>query len=789
MALKILAPTSTPDERFAERFQREAQALAKLSHPGIVTVHDFGQANGFFYLLMEFVDGVNLRQALKAERFSPEQALAVVPPICEALQYAHERGIVHRDIKPENLLLDKDGRVKIADFGIARILGANEPTLAGAAPGGDLTEASTLGTPKYMAPEQREAPRTVDSRADIYSLGVVLYELLTGELPTANLEPPSRKVQVDVRLDEIVLRALEKTPELRFQTAADFRTQVETLAIGASSNARRSDSPPAGATSWTRSPWLVVAAVLLVLLGVVAPIILSISAARAEAMRQRALAQQQLVIALENEKQRARAAELENELAVMRKSQTTPDAKESPRLQDEIDRVETELRSIQANTASATRSEPIPGASGVGISLGGIVLIMLPLIILLGGTMLGWRQLRFLRAHPKPRPGVGFALVAALFLPLILVDLVVGFVFLFPFNHGEWVNLGLVLAGLAVIAADIWIIRRVLRWLNDPNGQTNPPGGVSMRLLIGILLVVLAIIFLGVFASRREAVMSGPKVAIAISDARIEDGSAIFKYAAEPDKGWDVWLVATQWEPSKPGEKADRERGRQTRVLSGKGTFKVQLGTLGALGDHARGRLEAAMLGLQKDKLVITPSRSVGLFEVTTTEGERISAALELRPKAEIESSPAHQIYLRELSVEPTQGQAAMSFDVISYAEGYDLAVETTGADVEQVRADGTPLGPPEGGRLRTIDAESKQTFLVIPAGSSANLRWKFSPIASGGNPRVRSPRTKQSCSVTTAAPLPLFDQMDRSTGARVTATVRLSPHAIEPTAASESGR
>jgi predicted Ser/Thr protein kinase len=241
VALKLLAPERVTDAKFAERFIHEAQALARLSHPNIVTIHDFGQAGGFYFLLMEFVDGVNLRQAMKAGRFTPEQALAIVPPVCEALQYAHDRGIVHRDIKPENLLLDKDGRVKIADFGIAKILGADaaplSPSLspsqgervpAGRERGNEPTLASAAGTPQYMAPEQREHHRT-DHRADIYSLGVVLYELLTGELPGQRLEAPSRKVQIDVRLDEIVLRALEMRPELRYQTAEEFRSQVKTI--------------------------------------------------------------------------------------------------------------------------------------------------------------------------------------------------------------------------------------------------------------------------------------------------------------------------------------------------------------------------------------------------------------------------------------------------------------------------------------------------------------------------------------------------------------------------------
>ncbi len=234
VALKLLAPERVGDPKFAERFTHEAKALAALSHPSIVTIHDFGQAGGFYYLLMEFVDGVNLRQAMKAGRFTPEQALAIVPPVCEALQYAHEHGIVHRDIKPENLLLDKEGRVKIADFGIAKILGAESS-------GVGMSESQPAGTPQYMAPEQKEH-RTTDHRADIYSLGVVLYEMLTGELPADKLQPPSKRVQVDVRIDEIVLRALEKTPDLRYQTAVEFRTQVE-AAVGQEASASPSSKP------------------------------------------------------------------------------------------------------------------------------------------------------------------------------------------------------------------------------------------------------------------------------------------------------------------------------------------------------------------------------------------------------------------------------------------------------------------------------------------------------------------------------------------------------------------
>ncbi len=295
VALKILPPGIGDDPAFAERFAREAKALAKLNHPGIVTLFEFGSsgcksapsafqveeekggrgagenktsATGvssapfppfpsteIYYFLMEFVDGVNLKQLLHAGRISAREALAIVPQICDALQFAHDQGIVHRDIKPENILLDRRGRVKVADFGLAKIVGAERGSMSrsgdestetleksGSAIPGDsaaghrpalqeLTDAGkVMGTPQYMAPEQRDHPAEVDHRADIYALGVVFYQMLTGELPGKPLQPPSNKVQIDVRLDEVVLRALEKKPELRYQQASVLKTQVETIA-------------------------------------------------------------------------------------------------------------------------------------------------------------------------------------------------------------------------------------------------------------------------------------------------------------------------------------------------------------------------------------------------------------------------------------------------------------------------------------------------------------------------------------------------------------------------------
>jgi serine/threonine protein kinase len=251
VALKILPPQSAGDAGFAERFTREARALARLNHPQIVAIYEFGQTGALHYLMMEFVDGANLRQIERAGHLSPEQAVAIVPQICAALQYAHQEGIVHRDIKPENILMDKKGGVKITDFGIAKIVsGVPSPI--------PLTGAQDIvGTPLYMAPEQIEHPQNVDHRADIYSLGVVFYEMLTGELPLGRFEPPSQRVQVDVRLDEVVLRALEKEPARRYQQASEIKTRVETITSTAQPPAPSAGDGPAARSGRRRKRgWL-----------------------------------------------------------------------------------------------------------------------------------------------------------------------------------------------------------------------------------------------------------------------------------------------------------------------------------------------------------------------------------------------------------------------------------------------------------------------------------------------------------------------------------------------------
>jgi tRNA A-37 threonylcarbamoyl transferase component Bud32 len=224
VALKILPPQISRVPGFAERFAREAQALARLSHPNIVTVIDLGQSGSLYYFLMEFVDGLNLRQMLQSRPLAPRDAVGLMPQICDALEYAHGEGVIHRDLKPENILLDGKGRVKIADFGLSKLVGP-------AAPEVPLTQSSqVMGTLHYIAPEQFEKGQPVDHRADIYALGVVLYEMLTGELPLGHFELPSTRAAVDSRLDEVVLHALEKNPLRRYQQVSELRLQLEAIA-------------------------------------------------------------------------------------------------------------------------------------------------------------------------------------------------------------------------------------------------------------------------------------------------------------------------------------------------------------------------------------------------------------------------------------------------------------------------------------------------------------------------------------------------------------------------------
>lgn len=221
-ALKILPRDLAAEPGFRERFHREARTMAALNHPNIVTIHESGERDGLFFLLMEFVDGGDLGRAIRSGNLKPRETLAIIPQICEALQYAHDAGVVHRDIKPGNILLDARGRVKVADFGIARMVGETHDS--------SFPRSYLLGTPEYMAPEQRDGAGSVDHRADIYSLGAVFYELLTGRPPPeGSRESPSKQVTVDARIDDVVQRAMAADPALRYQNANEMRQVLERI--------------------------------------------------------------------------------------------------------------------------------------------------------------------------------------------------------------------------------------------------------------------------------------------------------------------------------------------------------------------------------------------------------------------------------------------------------------------------------------------------------------------------------------------------------------------------------
>ena len=230
VAIKLLPFELGVREDFAARFHREATALARLSHPHIVAVHDFGQADdGHFFMVMEYVDGSDLAARLREGPLLPDEALAVVRQVCDALEFAHAHGVVHRDIKPGNILLDAAGRVKVTDFGIAQ--------LAGEGPRTALTATGALlGTPEYVAPEQMLPAAAVDHRADIFSLGVMLYELLTGQLPRGVFRPLAQIVPTARGLDRVVTRALQSDPAMRYSAVRELRAE---LAGGSQSRSRR----------------------------------------------------------------------------------------------------------------------------------------------------------------------------------------------------------------------------------------------------------------------------------------------------------------------------------------------------------------------------------------------------------------------------------------------------------------------------------------------------------------------------------------------------------------------
>jgi serine/threonine protein kinase len=249
VAIKVLRGNLARDEKLVARFRREALAVAKLSHPNILHVYDTGVAHGVYYIAMDYARGGTLKELLRRGPLPIDRAVSIATQLAGALDYAHRQGLVHRDVKPSNVLLTREGRPLLGDFGIARALHqTSQLTRTGA----------RIGTPEYMAPEQAggESP---DGRADIYALGIVLYEMLAGatpfhaETPMATLyqhlndaPPPLRKANSNIPtwLEAVVDKALAKRPEDRFRRARDFATDLRQRRISTPSTQRPSPPPP-----------------------------------------------------------------------------------------------------------------------------------------------------------------------------------------------------------------------------------------------------------------------------------------------------------------------------------------------------------------------------------------------------------------------------------------------------------------------------------------------------------------------------------------------------------------
>lgn len=208
------------EHNFAERFEREARAMAGLNHPHIVTVHDFGETeNGYLYIVMEYVDGRDMHHAIVSGRAELKVALNWMLQLCDAVQYAHDHDIVHRDIKPANILINKEGQVKVGDFGLVKLVGRKLETAI-------TLSRVAMGTPDYSAPESLEEGGTVDHRVDVYSMGVLLYELLTGKVPRGAWKPPSAFARINPKLDQIVVKAMQPDPDQRYQSAAQLKEAI-----------------------------------------------------------------------------------------------------------------------------------------------------------------------------------------------------------------------------------------------------------------------------------------------------------------------------------------------------------------------------------------------------------------------------------------------------------------------------------------------------------------------------------------------------------------------------------
>ena len=280
VAFKILPAAVTGNPERLRRFEQEARAVASLNHPNIVTLHALGEAEGIHFLTMELVEGRTLADLILPGGMPIDEALAVAVPLADALAAVHERHITHRDLKPRNVMMADDGRVKVLDFGLAKLRAeaAEEETQTS---GPETTVGRLLGTPAYMSPEQVQG-RPVDARSDIFAFGAVLYEMVTGRLPFGGVSPadmlsailrdaprPTATLnpEVPAGVERIIGRCLEKDPRRRYQSAVDLRNDLEEAAAAwrAAPVLAAAPAPGAAKAAWWRRDWRLGAAAALVL--------------------------------------------------------------------------------------------------------------------------------------------------------------------------------------------------------------------------------------------------------------------------------------------------------------------------------------------------------------------------------------------------------------------------------------------------------------------------------------------------------------------------------------------
>lgn len=233
VALKILPMEFSNDAAFCKGFETEAKAMARLNHPNLIGVYDFGEVNGMLYIVMEFVPGKSIYHSAHGQAIDPAEVIRLISSICGGLAHAHENGIIHRDIKPSNILLDLNAQPKIGDFGLAR------PIERKVEEGEEI-----FGTPHYTAPEVVNSPHSVDYRADIFSVGVMLHELLTGKLPADDPRPASLIARCDVRFDAIIRRATQPSPAARYASANEMVKDLQAIAKSSVSTPRGAAGPP-----------------------------------------------------------------------------------------------------------------------------------------------------------------------------------------------------------------------------------------------------------------------------------------------------------------------------------------------------------------------------------------------------------------------------------------------------------------------------------------------------------------------------------------------------------------